>query len=103
MNQNISKSSLKILKLYKTLYKTREDVFANDTVTLNSSLARLRHEFRLNRNETDPTKIKQLIKTAKEVDNILKTSVHQVIKTDKENRFKLVIKPYMIKDNHISK
>jgi len=73
----------KVIKLYKQLYITRNQTFQDDQVTLTSkkkikhisfrlfqtflnnlmskdSLTRLRNEFRLNKNESDPTKIQEV-------------------------------------------
>jgi len=85
------------------LYKTRNQVFRGDIQTLNTSLIRLRNDFRLNREETDPQKISELIKTAKQVDRILRTEVLQTIKTEKENVYKLNVKDYMLSENHVTK
>lgn len=93
----------KVIGLYKRLLITRNQIFQDDHQTLARSLARLRNEFRQNKNETDINKIEQLIKTGKEVDRLLRTSVLQTVKTEKENVYRLKIKPYMVQTNHISK
>jgi hypothetical protein len=93
----------KVLKLYKQLYITRNQTFQDDHVTLKNSLTRLRNEFRLNRNETNPDKIRELIKTGREVDKILRTSVLQTVKVnEKDNTYQLRVKSYMLQDNHIT-
>lgn len=56
----------------------------------------------MNRDETDPKKLAELIKTGKEVDRILRTQVLQTTKTTQENVYKLKVKDYMLTDNHIS-
>ena len=73
-------SFTKVIKLYKQLYITRNQTFQDDQITLTSkrmqfffakldknftfslidSLARLRNEFRLNKNESDPQKIQEV-------------------------------------------
>lgn len=56
----------------------------------------------MNRDETDPKKLAELLKTGKEVDRILRTQVLQTTKTTQENVYKLKVKDYMLTDNHIS-
>lgn len=93
-----------VLNLYKRLYKTRNQVFQDDINTLQSSLSRLRNDFRLNQGEKDQKKIEQLIKTGKEVDRILRTQVLQTIKLkEKPNVYQLKVKKYMLTENHTSK
>jgi hypothetical protein len=100
---NRSKFYTKVIKLYKSLYITRNRTFQDDKVTLASSLNRLRHEFRLNANETDPEKIREHIKTGREVDNILRNQVLQTNPVEnKDNTYRLRVKSYMIENNHIT-
>ena len=90
----------KVLSLYKQLYKTRSIVFKDDKPTLQKSLNRLRNDFRINKEQTNETKIKELLKVGKDVDRLLKTSLYQTVKReDKENTFTLRIKPHMLLDN----
>lgn len=94
---------LKVLGLYKRLYRTRNQIFQDDSITLNKSLERLRNDFRLNKDITDQKSIDKLIKTGKEVDRILRTQVLQTTKTEKDNVYKLKVKDYMLTENHITK
>lgn len=100
---NNLKTYSKVLNLYKRLYITRNQLFQDDQPTLAKTLERLRNDFRVNKNETDVKKIEELIKTGKEVDRLLRTNILQTVKTEKENVFRLKVKPYMIQNNHISK
>ncbi|EDV25259.1 uncharacterized protein TRIADDRAFT_55113 [Trichoplax adhaerens] len=80
-----SELRLKVVGLYRSLYRTRQELFHGDQVALTVSLQKLRHGFLENKNEADPEKIKnpifnflnkllhnQLIKLGEEVNYLLK-------------------------------
>jgi len=91
-----------VLDLYKQLLRTRTKTFQGDSAKLEDTLARLRNDFRANKSLNDDAKIKNLIKIGKEVNSLLESSVLQTTKV-KENIYRLNVKSYMLKDNHISK
>jgi len=99
---NNSKYYLKVLDLYKQLLRTRTKTFQGDSAKLEDTLARIRNDFRANKSLNDDAKIKKLIKIGKEVNSLLESSVLQTTKV-KENIYRLNVKSYMLKDNHISK
>ncbi|RDD39023.1 Complex III assembly factor LYRM7 [Trichoplax sp. H2] len=67
-----SELRLKVVGLYRSLYRTRQELFHGDQVALTVSLQKLRHGFLENKNEADLEKIKNLIKLGEEVNYLLK-------------------------------
>uniref|UniRef100_M3YJN5 Complex III assembly factor LYRM7 n=1 Tax=Mustela putorius furo TaxID=9669 RepID=M3YJN5_MUSPF len=72
----------KVLQLFKTLHRTRQRVFKNDTRALEAARIKINEEFKSNKSETSPKKIEELIKIASDVELLLRTSVIQAIHTD---------------------
>ncbi|XP_034511853.1 complex III assembly factor LYRM7 isoform X1 [Ailuropoda melanoleuca] len=71
----------KVLQLFKTLHRTRQQVFKNDTRALEARI-KINEEFKSNKSETSPKKIEELIKIGSDVELLLRTSVIQGIHTD---------------------
>uniref|UniRef100_A0A8C6WC89 Complex III assembly factor LYRM7 n=1 Tax=Nannospalax galili TaxID=1026970 RepID=A0A8C6WC89_NANGA len=71
-----------VLQLFKTLHRTRQQVFKNDTRALEAARVKINEEFKNNKSETSPKKIKELIKMGFDVELLLRTSVIQGIHTD---------------------
>ncbi|XP_020941078.1 complex III assembly factor LYRM7 isoform X2 [Sus scrofa] len=71
----------KVLRLFKTLHRTRQQVFKNDARALEARI-KINEEFKCNKSETSPKKIEELIKIGSDVELILRTSVIQGIHTD---------------------
>ncbi|XP_027460809.1 complex III assembly factor LYRM7 isoform X2 [Zalophus californianus] len=71
----------KVLQLFKTLHRTRQRVFKNDTRALEARI-KINEEFKNNKSETSPKKIEELIKIGSDVELLLRTSVIQGIHTD---------------------
>ncbi|XP_059864897.1 complex III assembly factor LYRM7 isoform X1 [Lagenorhynchus albirostris] len=72
----------KVLQLFKTLHRTRQQVFKNDARALEAARIKINEEFKCNKSETSPKKIEELIKIGSDVELILRTSVIQGIHTD---------------------
>ncbi|XP_055404272.1 complex III assembly factor LYRM7 isoform X3 [Bubalus kerabau] len=72
----------KVLQLFKTLHRTRQQVFKNDARALEAARIKINEEFKCNKTETSPKKIEELIKIGSDVELILRTSVIQGIHTD---------------------
>ncbi|XP_077923676.1 complex III assembly factor LYRM7 isoform X1 [Halichoerus grypus] len=72
----------KVLQLFKTLHRTRQRVFKNDTRALEAARIKINEEFKSNKSETSPKKIEELIKIGSDVELLLRTSVIQGIHTD---------------------
>ncbi|XP_020941079.1 complex III assembly factor LYRM7 isoform X3 [Sus scrofa] len=72
----------KVLRLFKTLHRTRQQVFKNDARALEAARIKINEEFKCNKSETSPKKIEELIKIGSDVELILRTSVIQGIHTD---------------------
>ncbi|XP_035554528.1 complex III assembly factor LYRM7-like [Canis lupus familiaris] len=49
----------KVLQLFKTLHRTRQQVFKNDTRALEAVRIKINEEFKSNKNETSPKKIEE--------------------------------------------
>ncbi|XP_012910495.1 complex III assembly factor LYRM7 isoform X2 [Mustela putorius furo] len=87
----------KVLQLFKTLHRTRQRVFKNDTRALEARI-KINEEFKSNKSETSPKKIEELIKIASDVELLLRTSVIQAIHTD-HNTLKLVPRRELLIEN----
>ncbi|KAM4053782.1 complex III assembly factor LYRM7 [Anomaloglossus baeobatrachus] len=73
---------MKVLKLFKTLHRTRQHVFQNDVRALDASRQKINEEFRKNKNESAPEKISELLKIGQDVEILLRTTVIQGVHTD---------------------
>ncbi|XP_069340115.1 complex III assembly factor LYRM7 [Eulemur rufifrons] len=72
----------KVLQLFKTLHRTRQQVFKNDARALEAARIKINEEFKSNKNETSPKKIEELMKVGSDVELLLRTSVIQGIHTN---------------------
>ncbi|XP_045406664.1 complex III assembly factor LYRM7 isoform X1 [Lemur catta] len=72
----------KVLQLFKTLHRTRQQVFKNDARALEAARIKINEEFKSYKNETSPKKIEELMKVGSDVELLLRTSVIQGIHTD---------------------
>ncbi|XP_072587940.1 complex III assembly factor LYRM7 isoform X2 [Vulpes vulpes] len=86
-----------VLQLFKTLHRTRQQVFKNDTRALEARI-KINEEFKSNKSETSPKKIEELIKIGSDVELLLRTSVIQGIHTD-HNTLKLVPRKELLVEN----
>uniref|UniRef100_A0A8D0H746 Complex III assembly factor LYRM7 n=1 Tax=Sphenodon punctatus TaxID=8508 RepID=A0A8D0H746_SPHPU len=91
-------SRLKVLKLFKMLHRTRQQVFKNDTRALEAARLKINQEFRNKKEETSSDRIAELMKIGSDVEVILRTSVLQGIHTD-SNRLLLVPRKDLLLDN----
>ncbi|NXL15925.1 LYRM7 factor, partial [Setophaga kirtlandii] len=87
-----------VLKLFKLLHRTRQEVFKNDTKALEAARQKINEEFRNNRDETSEEKINELLKIASDVEVILRTSVIQVVHTDSD-KIVLIPRKDLLQDN----
>ncbi|XP_060033679.1 complex III assembly factor LYRM7 isoform X2 [Erinaceus europaeus] len=87
----------KVLQLFKTLHRTRQQVFKNDVRALEAR-TKINEEFKSNKSETSPKKIEELIKIGSDVELLLRTSVIQGIHTD-HNTLKLVARKDLLVEN----
>ncbi|NXF92546.1 LYRM7 factor, partial [Eubucco bourcierii] len=71
-----------VLKVFKSLHRTRQEVFKNDARALEAARQKINEEFRNNQDETSEEKIKEFLKIASDVEVILRTSVIQAVHTD---------------------
>ncbi|CAH2296022.1 complex III assembly factor LYRM7 [Pelobates cultripes] len=75
-------SRMKVLKLFKTLHRTRQRVFQNDSRALEAGRQKINEEFKKNKSESSPVKISELIKIGADVELLLRTTVIQGFHTD---------------------
>ncbi|XP_056393262.1 complex III assembly factor LYRM7 isoform X2 [Hyla sarda] len=73
---------MKVLKLFKTLHRTRQHVFQNDVRALNAARLKINEEFQKNKSESAPEKITELLKIGQDVELLLRTTVIQGVHTD---------------------
>nr|XP_017536037.1 complex III assembly factor LYRM7 [Manis javanica] len=88
----------KVLHLFKTLHRTRQQVFKNDSRALEAARIKINEEFRSNKSETCPKKIGKLIKIGADVELLLRTSVIQGIHTD-HSTLKLIPRKDLLIEN----
>ncbi|XP_006873011.1 PREDICTED: complex III assembly factor LYRM7 [Chrysochloris asiatica] len=88
----------KVLQLFKTLHRTRQQVFKNDVRALEAARIKINEEFKRNISETSPKKIEELMKIGSDVELLLRTSVIQGIHTD-NNTLKLVPRKDLLIEN----
>uniref|UniRef100_A0A2K6LMS0 Complex III assembly factor LYRM7 n=2 Tax=Rhinopithecus TaxID=542827 RepID=A0A2K6LMS0_RHIBE len=88
----------KVLQLFKTLHRTRQQVFKNDVRALEAARIKINEEFKNNKSETSPKKIEELMKIGSDVELLLRTSVIQGIHTD-HNTLKLVPRKDLLAEN----
>uniref|UniRef100_A0A8C4V5U4 Complex III assembly factor LYRM7 n=2 Tax=Falco TaxID=8952 RepID=A0A8C4V5U4_FALTI len=91
-------SRARVLKLFKLLHRTRQEVFKHDTRALEAARQKINEEFKNNQDETSEEKIKELLKIASDVEVILRTSVIQAVHTDSD-RIVLVPRKDLLQDN----
>ncbi|XP_075397614.1 complex III assembly factor LYRM7 isoform X4 [Tenrec ecaudatus] len=87
----------KVLQLFKTLHRTRQQVFKNDVRAL-AARKKINEEFKNNKSETSPKKIEELMKIGSDVELLLRKSVIQGIHTD-HNTLKLVPRKDLLVEN----
>eukprot|EP01125_Pyxidicula_operculata_P014560 TRINITY_DN4860_c0_g1_i2.p1 TRINITY_DN4860_c0_g1~~TRINITY_DN4860_c0_g1_i2.p1 ORF type:complete len:114 (-),score=18.26 TRINITY_DN4860_c0_g1_i2:38-379(-) len=68
----------RVLGTYKTLLRAQKSVFRNDPFTSARAVSHIKGQFVANSTVTDPVKIEELLKLAKESAVILETGVVQV-------------------------
>ncbi|XP_034956173.1 complex III assembly factor LYRM7 [Zootoca vivipara] len=90
--------SREVLKLFKTLHRTRQRVFKNDTRALEAARLKINEEFKNNKEETSSEKIAELVKIGSDVEFILRTSVLQGVHVD-SNQLLLVPRKELLLDN----
>lgn len=91
-------TSLTVLQLFKTLHRTRQQVFKNDRRALEAARAKINEEFKKHKSETSPEKIKEMMKIGSDVELLLRTSVIQGIHTDHDT-LKLVPREDLLVEN----
>ncbi|PKU41597.1 complex iii assembly factor lyrm7 [Limosa lapponica baueri] len=88
----------RVLKLFKLLHRTRQEVFKNDTRALEAARQKINEEFKNNQDETSEEKINELLKMASDVEVILRTSVIQAVHTDSD-KILLIPRKDLLQDN----
>jgi len=73
----------KVLSCYRSLHRTRLKVFKEDKHALEAGKQRIRNEFAKHKNETDPSKIAELIATAESAEKFLRCNIVQGVQTDR--------------------
>ncbi|XP_068279690.1 complex III assembly factor LYRM7 isoform X1 [Nyctibius grandis] len=87
-----------VLKIFKLLHRTRQEVFKNDTRALEAARQKINEEFKNNQDETSEEKINELLKIASDVEVILRTSVIQAVHTDSD-KILLIPRKDLLQDN----
>ncbi|XP_077200587.1 complex III assembly factor LYRM7 isoform X1 [Paroedura picta] len=87
-----------VLKLFKSLHRTRQNVFKNDPRALEAARLKINEEFKNSKDETSSAKIDELLKIGSDVEVILRTSVIQGVHTD-FNKLLLIPRKELLLDN----
>ncbi|XP_077200590.1 complex III assembly factor LYRM7 isoform X3 [Paroedura picta] len=90
--------SREVLKLFKSLHRTRQNVFKNDPRALEAARLKINEEFKNSKDETSSAKIDELLKIGSDVEVILRTSVIQGVHTD-FNKLLLIPRKELLLDN----
>uniref|UniRef100_A0A8C8RYQ1 Complex III assembly factor LYRM7 n=1 Tax=Pelusios castaneus TaxID=367368 RepID=A0A8C8RYQ1_9SAUR len=91
-------SRAEVLKLFRTLHRTRQLVFKNDAKALEAARQKINEEFRNNQNETSSERIAELMKIGSDVEVLLRTSVMQALHTGSD-RLLLIPRKDLLLDN----
>ncbi|MBN3318341.1 LYRM7 factor, partial [Atractosteus spatula] len=83
-------SRLKVLRLFKLLHRTRQNVFRDDSRALGAARQKINEEFKKNRNETSVEKINEMIKLGSDVEIVLRQTVIQGVHVDDN---KILLRP----------
>ncbi|XP_038257767.1 complex III assembly factor LYRM7 [Dermochelys coriacea] len=78
-------SRAEVLKLFKALHRTRQQVFKNDARALEAARQKINEEFRNHQDETSSERIAELMKIGSDVEVLLRTSVIQGLHTGSES------------------
>ncbi|XP_060091492.1 complex III assembly factor LYRM7 [Heteronotia binoei] len=90
--------SREVLKLFKLLHRTRQNLFKNDPRALEAARLKINEEFKNNKDETSSEKIAKLMKIGSDVEVILRTSVIQGVHTG-SNKLLLIPRKDLLLDN----
>lgn len=75
-------SRVKVLQLFKSLHRTRQDVFRGDNQALEAARLKINSEFRSHVTESSPEQITKLLKLGSDVEVILRKTVIQGVHTN---------------------
>lgn len=87
-----------VVNSYKSLHRVVLQVFQGDPDTIRAAKSRVKEEYVKNLNETDPSKIRELLKTAEDVEKVLQTDVIRAVKNEK-GHYEVQLKPHHLQDN----
>ncbi|XP_063151329.1 complex III assembly factor LYRM7 isoform X3 [Candoia aspera] len=80
-----------VLKVFKVLHRTRQNVFKNDTRSLDAARLKINEEFKSNKDETSPEKIAECFYQERSCCETMFHSVTHQSKTPEFNRIKFLI------------
>ncbi|KAJ8392742.1 hypothetical protein AAFF_G00072260 [Aldrovandia affinis] len=83
-------SRLKVFRVFKSLHKTRLDVFKDDIRALTAAREKINDEFRKNKEETSEETINKMIKMASDVELVLRQTVIQGVHVEDN---KILLRP----------
>ncbi|XP_007056850.3 complex III assembly factor LYRM7 [Chelonia mydas] len=78
-------SRAEVLKLFRALHRTRQQVFKNDARALEAARQKINEEFRNHQDETSSERIAELMKIGSDVEVLLRTSVIQGLHTGSDS------------------
>ena len=69
-----------MLLCYKALNRTSQEVFKDDIVMLEAARRKIKEDFTQNKEERNPDKIKELLETAQEAEEVLRQLIVQGVR-----------------------
>ncbi|XP_076016583.1 complex III assembly factor LYRM7 [Genypterus blacodes] len=81
---------LKVLSVFKSLHRTRIDVFKDDHRALTAARVKINEEFQKNKNEASEENINKMIKMGSDVEAVLRQTVLQMEHVDEKT---LLLRP----------
>ncbi|XP_058029291.1 complex III assembly factor LYRM7 isoform X2 [Ahaetulla prasina] len=75
-----------VLKIFKGLHRTRQNVFKGDTRSLDAARLKINEEFKNNKNETSPEKIAESFYQERRCCEIMPLTVTHRSKTHEQNK-----------------
>ena len=88
-----------VLRCYKTLLRSSQNVFKDDSKFLERAREEIRNGFVKNRDVTNPAEVTKLVKFGEEVKTELEQSVFRVEKNEATGRYGLKVEERHLRDN----
>lgn len=78
---------MQVLEIFKKLHRTRQNVFHGDEKALFAARLKINEEFKKNMDCSDIAKVEEMLKFAESVENELRCTVVQAVRTTEDGVF----------------